>query len=98
MTVATPRTDDGFHIEECWTGLHAGGYGQVGDGRTFSFHLERDGTLVVRIYRPGHADPVPTDDDLVATATRRLTHIDLDCERSLAAAVRDAVAGARPTR
>jgi hypothetical protein len=39
---------------------------------------------------------VPQADDVVAVATRRLTDIDVTDERSLVAAVRDAVANAQP--
>jgi hypothetical protein len=40
--------------------------------------------------------PVPQAEDVVATASRKLTDIDLSDERSVAAAVRDAVADAQP--
>ena len=75
--------------------MHASGFGQVGDGRSFSFHVERQ-SLVVEVYRPRLNGPVPQDEDVVAVATRKLTDIDLADERSLAAAVRDAVAAAQP--
>ena len=52
--------------------------------------------LVVEIYRPRLAGPVPQAEDVVATATRKAADIDLFDERSLAAAVRDAVADAQP--
>jgi hypothetical protein len=39
---------------------------------------------------------VPQAEDVVATSTRSLANIDVDDERSLAAAVRDAVADAHP--
>jgi hypothetical protein len=97
MTLAADR-DLGtgeFAIEDLTTGLHASGFGHVGDGRTFSFHIERQ-TLVVEIYRPRLTALVPQEEDIVATATRRLTHIDLNDDRSVAAAVRDAVAVAQP--
>ena len=77
------------------TGVHASGFGQVGDGRSFSFHVEQQ-QLVVEIYRPRLAGPVPQAEDVVATATRKLTDIDLIDERSVVAAVRDAVADAQP--
>jgi len=48
------------------------------------------------VYRPRLAGPVPHSEDIVAAATRRLVGIDLADERSLSAAVRDAVASARP--
>ncbi len=65
------------------------------DGRSFSFHIEHH-QLVVEVYRPRLAGPVPQAEDVVATATRRAADIDFSDERSLAAAVRDAVADAQP--
>lgn len=88
-------TDREFAVEDITTGVHASGFGQVGDGRAFSFHIERQ-ALVVEIYRPRLRDLVPQSEDIVAVATRKLTEIDLSDERSLAAAVRDAVAEAQP--
>ncbi len=88
-------TDEDFELEDISTGIHASGFGRVGDGRTFSFHVDRQ-TLVVEIYRPRVADPVPQAEDVIATATRSLAHVDVSDERSLAAAVRDAVADAQP--
>ena len=88
-------TDDEFEIEDISTGLHASGFGRVGDGRTFSFHVDR-GTLEVEVYRPRLRGPVPQTEDVVATSTRSLAHIDVHDERSLAAVVRDAVADAQP--
>lgn len=85
----------GFAVEDITTGVHASGFGQVGDGRSFSFHIERQ-ALVVEVYRPRLRGPVPQVEDVVATATRKLTDIDLCDERSMTAAVRDAVAGAQP--
>lgn len=84
-----------FEIEDVSTGLHASGFGRVGDGRTFSFRLER-GTLEVELYRPRTSGPVPQSEDVVAAATRSLAHVDVHDERSLTAAVRDAVADAQP--
>jgi len=84
-----------FAIEDISTGVHASGFGQVGDGRTFSFHIER-GQLVIEVYRPRLSNPVPCEEDVVAIATRKLTDIDLTDERSLSATVRDAVAEAHP--
>jgi hypothetical protein len=97
MTLATDRdTDDGvFAIEVISTGMYASGFGMVGDGRSFSFHVER-GTLIVEVYRPRVSGPVPQVEDVVATASRSLVHVDTNDERSLAAAVRDAVAQAQP--
>lgn len=97
MTLAADRDLGGreFAIEDITTGVHASGFGQVGDGRTFSFHIEKQ-LLVVEVYRPRVNGPVPQAEDVVATASRKLTDIDLTDERSVAAAVRDAVTDAQP--
>ena len=97
MTLAADRDlgNQEFAIEDIITGLHASGFGQVGDGRSFSFHIEKQ-MLVVEIYRPRIVGPVPQAEDVVAAASRKLTDIDLTDERSVAAAVRDAVADAQP--
>ncbi len=97
MTLAADRDvgNPEFAVEDISTGVHASGFGQVGDGRTFSFHIEKQ-MLVVEVYRPRLTGPVPQAEDVVAVATRKLIDIDLTDERSLSAAVRDAVAAARP--
>ena len=97
MTLAADEDLAGqeFAIEDISTGVHASGFGQVGDGRSFAFHIERQ-MLVVEVYRPRLSGPVPQSEDVVAVATRKLIDIDLADERSLSAAVRDAVAGAQP--
>jgi hypothetical protein len=96
MTLAADRgADRGLRFEDISTGIHASGFGEIGDGRSFAFHLERQ-LLVVEVYRPRLAGPVPQAEDVVASATRRLVDIDLADERSLAAAVRDAIASAQP--
>lgn len=82
-----------FAIEDISTGMHASGFGQVGDGRSFSFRVERQ-TLFVEVYRPRLRGPVPQAEDVVAESSRSLAHVDVDDERSLSAAVRDAVADA----
>ena len=84
-----------FAIEDITTGVHASGFGHVGDGRSFSFHVEKQ-MLVVEIYRPRLSGPVPQEEDVVAVATRKLIDIDLTDERSVSAAVRDSVAAAQP--
>jgi hypothetical protein len=97
MTLAADR-DLGsrqFAIEDITTGMHASGFGQVGDGRSFSFHVEKQ-TLLVEIYRPRLSGPVPQEEDVVAVANRKLIDTDLTDERSVSAAVRDAVAAAQP--
>lgn len=97
MTLATDSevTGRGFSVEEIVTGVHASGFGQLGDGRSFSFHVERQ-SLVVEIYRPRLRGPVPQAEDIVATASRKFTDIDMTDERSVIATVRDAVADAQP--
>jgi hypothetical protein len=97
MTLAADRElgNQEFAIEDITTGLHASGFGRVGDGRSFSFHIEKQ-VLVVEIYRPRITGPVPQAEDVVAAASRKLTDVDLFDERSVAAAVRDAVAAAQP--
>jgi hypothetical protein len=97
MSLAPNRdsADKGFSVEDMSTGLHASGFGQLDGGRSFSFHVEHS-QLVVEIYRPRLAGPVPQAEDVVAVATRKATDIDLFDERSLTAAVRDAVANAHP--
>jgi hypothetical protein len=97
MTVIVDRhtSDREFAVEDISTGIFASGYGQVGDGRSFSFHIEHR-SLVVEVYRPLLSDPVPQAEDVVARAVRSLVDIDLTDERSLTAAVRDAVARAVP--
>jgi hypothetical protein len=97
MTVIVDRytADNGFAVEDISTGIFASGYGQVGDGRSFSFHIEHR-SLVVEVYRPRLAGPVPQAEDVVARSVRSLVDIDLTDERSLTAAVRDSVANAAP--
>ena len=97
MTLAADRDlgNQEFAVEDICTGVHASGFGQVGDGRSFSFHIERQ-MLVIEIYHPRLAGPVPQEEDVVAVATRKLIDIDLTDQRSISAAVRDAVAAAQP--
>lgn len=97
MTVTADRHIAGheFALEDISTGIFASGYGQVGDGRSFSFRIEHR-SLIVEIYRPKLAGPVPQDEDVVARAVRGVLDIDLTDERSITAAVRDLVAHAVP--
>ncbi|MCV7256430.1 hypothetical protein H7J86_30070 [Mycobacterium hackensackense] len=88
--------DDEFAIEDISTGVHASGFGMLAGGRSFSFQVQDRQSLVVEVYRPRLSGPVPQQEDVVATAVRSLTDIDLSDERSLTAAVRDAVAAAGP--
>lgn len=93
---ATGGSDDGdFVIDDIAPGVHASGFGRLGDGRSFSFRIQR-GQLVVEIYRPRLSGPVPLPEDVVASTGRGLTDIDVNDLRSLTAAVRDAVAAAEP--
>ena len=99
MTLAADRElgSQEFAIEDISTGVHASGFGQVGDGRSFSFHVERQ-SLMIEVYRPRLTGPVPQSEDIVAVGSRKLIDIDLTDERSVAAAVRDTVAAAEPVR
>ena len=97
MTVAADSDTAGgeFAVEVISTGMYSSGFGQLGDGRSFAFHTER-GLLVVEVYRPRLRNPVPHAEDIVAVSSRTTRDIDLTDERSVAAAVRDAVASAQP--
>lgn len=95
LTADSDVADRGFTVEVITTGVHASGFGELGDGRSFSFRVERQ-ALVVEVYRPRLRNPVPQAEDVVATAARKLTDIDMTDERSLIAAVRDAVTAAQP--
>jgi hypothetical protein len=102
MTVTEDRqfADPNFTIEDMWievfsSRVFASGFGQVGDGRSFAFRVERQ-RLEVEIYRPRLTAPVPQAEDVVATSSRNLLNVDFTDERSLTAAVRDAVAVAEP--
>jgi hypothetical protein len=98
MSVVADRhvPDSGFAIEDMWVGVFsakvlASGFGQVGDGRSFAFRIEGQ-WLVVEIYRPRRSGPVPQPEDVVATVRCNIVDVDVTDERSLTAAVRDAVA------
>lgn len=98
MSVAAERhfADPEFAIEDMWLGVFsdkvfASGFGQLGDGRSFAFRIEGQ-WLLVEIYRPRLSGPVPQPEDVVATVRRNVVHVDIADRRSLAAAVRDAVA------
>ncbi|MBB5161477.1 hypothetical protein [Mycobacterium sp. AZCC_0083] len=94
MTANTEVAGDAFTIEDISTGMYASGFGRVGDGRPFSFRIERQ-LLMVEIYRPRLAGPVPQADEVMAVASHSVANVDVSDERSLAAAVRDAVADAQ---
>lgn len=95
MTVAGIRELEGtdFLIEELSTGLFASGFGWLADGRAFAFRVHR-AHLDLEVYRLRLAGPVPLPEDVVATAHRPVCGVDLDDERSLSAAVRDAISAA----
>lgn len=97
MTLAAAPLPAGseFLVEDISTGVSGSGFGQLGDGRSFSFRVHR-GQLLVEIYRPRLVGPVPLPEDVVASARRPLTDLDIDDVRSLTAAVRDAVGMALP--
>ena len=85
-----------FAIEDMWLGVFsakvlASGFGQVGDGRSFAFRIEGK-SLVVELYRARLRGLVPQPEDVVATVRRDVVDVDISDERSLSAAVRDAVA------
>ena len=89
-------SDGEFAIEDMWLGVFstkilASGFGQVGDGRSFAFCIEGQ-NLLVEVYRPLLKGPVPQPEDVVARARRNVVDIDITDQRSLRAAVRDAVA------
>jgi hypothetical protein len=89
-------SDGEFAIEDMWVGVFsakvlASGFGQVGDGRSFAFSIQGQ-ELLVEVYRPRLRGPVPQPEDIVATARRNVVDVDITDKRSLAAAVRDAVA------
>ncbi|WP_024804948.1 hypothetical protein [Nocardia sp. BMG51109] len=93
MTAGRPS---GFFLEDITVGPFAHGFGDTGDGHPFAFRTVRS-ALTVEIYRAGRGTAaVPGPEDVVAVAAAPVTDIDLDDERSVAAAVRDLVAAAVP--
>jgi hypothetical protein len=98
MSVTRERHNLGpeFAIEDMWLGVFsakvlASGFGQVGDGRSFAFRIEGQ-WLLLEIYRPRLSGPVPQPEDIATTLRYNVVDVDVTDERSLAAAVRDAVA------
>lgn len=85
----------GFALEDLSVGPHAHGFGTNADGQAFAFRVRRS-TLFVEVYRADLESTVPDKSDVVATAESSMTTVDLTDERSIAAAVRDAVAAAEP--
>jgi len=91
-----------FAIEDMWIGdfsgkILASGFGQVGDGRSFAFRIEGR-KLLVEVYRARLRGLVPQPEDVVATTEHSVVGVDIADERSLGAAVRDAVAVAEVAR
>lgn len=84
-----------FVVEDIGTGMFASGFGHLGDGRRFSFHVHR-AELVVEVYRARRIGPVPLPEDVIASARRPLADVDADNDGSLAAAVRDLIGALGP--
>lgn len=84
-----------FVVEDIGTGMFASGFGHLGDGRRFSFHVHR-AELVVEIYRPRRLGQVPLPEDVIAAARRPLADVDAGDGASLAAAVRDVITALGP--
>lgn len=80
---------DDFEIEDISSGPHAHGFGSS-EGKSFAFRV-RKSVLYVEIYRDYCESGVPTPEDVIGTAERSVTEIDLADVRSIAAVVRDAV-------
>jgi hypothetical protein len=98
MSAAADRhfPDAEFAIEDMWMGVFsdkvfASGFGQLSDGRSFAFRIEGQ-WLLIEMYRPRLSGPVPQPEDVVAKVRRNVVGVDITDKRSLAAAVRDAVA------
>jgi len=66
LAPGTDLTAGEFALEDISTGVHASGFGALGGGRSFSFHVEDRQLLVVEVYRPRLSGPVPQDEDIVA--------------------------------
>jgi hypothetical protein len=89
-------SDGEFAVEDMWLGVFsakilASGFGHVGDGRSFAFRIEGQ-NLLVEVYRSRLKGLVPQPEDVVATVRRNVVDVDISDERSLGAAVRDAIA------
>lgn len=86
-----------FTVEQVTTGPHASGFGSTEDCRPFAFRVHK-ATLFLEIYRAGLSAPVPDRSDVTAVSEQSVTEIDLTDERSIVAAVRDAVIDADELR
>lgn len=82
-----------FVVEEITTGAHASGFGRTDDDRPFAFRVHKS-TLYLELYRADAVKQVPDRSDVTAVAEQPMTEIDLTDERSIVAAVRDAVGSA----
>ncbi|MET0318688.1 MAG: hypothetical protein ABW188_17830 [Rhodococcus fascians] len=82
-----------FQVEQVSTGAQASGFGSTEDNRPFAFRVYKR-TLYLEIYRADLPSPVPDRSDVTAVAEQSVTEIDLTDERSIVAAVRDAVGSA----
>lgn len=85
--------DSGFVVEQITVGAHANGFGRNADGRQFTFRVHKS-TLSVEIYREDLLEQVPDKSDVIAVVEQPVTEIDVTDERSIVAAVRDAVTDA----
>ncbi|WP_278313088.1 hypothetical protein [Lolliginicoccus levis] len=86
----TADTASGFVIDDLSLDPYAHGFGQTPDGRTFTFQV-RNHLLHVEVYRPGLSTTVPDTTDVAGAADLSIVDIDVADERSVVAAVRDAV-------
>lgn len=94
----TAHNAPAFVIDDLSPGPYAHGFGQTRCGRTFAFQV-RDSTLHrrtlhVEVYRADLETTVPDSSDIEACVDRPVVDVDLSDERSIAAAVRDAVTDA----
>lgn len=80
---------DDFEIEDISAGPYAHGFGSS-EGRSFAFRV-RKSVLYVEVYRDNCESVVPTREDVIGTAERSVTDIDLADDRSISAVVRGAV-------
>lgn len=86
----TAGTASGFVIDDLSLDPYAHGFGQTPDGRTFTFQV-RNHLLHVEVYRPGLSTTVPDTTDVAGAADLSIVGIEVADERSVVAAVRDAV-------
>ncbi|ORI22531.1 hypothetical protein [Rhodococcus sp. 1168] len=82
-----------FVVEQITVGAHANGFGRNADGRQFAFRVHKS-TLYVEMYRENLLEQVPGKSDVIAVVEQSVTEIDLTDQRSIVAAVRDAVTDA----